>query len=168
MLIKQPSDVIATSRKRRSSGPSLTGARPMWLKPPVGRHIRRYYTSTPSSDRGRGAETGGPAGSEPPPTHRGGRFCRTPNKASDPNPDVSEMFREMLLFLTLVPEKACPRKRSLGLFQEPFPEGLFLEHAPKLPQARKGEAYELQGESIAKTMQKHLLFRFDVLPGAYL
>ena len=54
-----------------------------------------------------------------------------------------EMFREMLLFLTLVPEQACP-----GTFPRPVPgtflEELFLEHAHKLPRTIKGEAYELQ------------------------
>ena len=47
------------------------------------------------------------------------------------------MFREFLLFLTLVPEHACSR----NVLWASFLEELFLEHAHKLPRAIKGEAY---------------------------
>ena len=34
---------------------------------------------------------------------------RVLHEGPDPNPHVPEIFRELLLFLTLVPEQACPR-----------------------------------------------------------
>ena len=58
--------------------------------------------------------------------------------------NVPEMLREMLLFLAPVPDHACSRNLPRPV-PGTFLEGLFLEHAPKLPGARKGEAYELRG-----------------------